>query len=216
MQWFVHLGDHGVCECTVVNTTPGQPGPAGDRGDPGMTGEFGRQGDSGEPGPHGDDGFPVRILEPSLFIIVFILKSFSDSSHCSVSSCRDLLESAVCRVQKDEKERRVWPRRKVQCACSFISFQISIICCVCAYCTDHMSMHVCVVATGYPGDSGDSGRDGEPGSPGAPGRNGVHGFPGSRGLPVSPVSYRTHWSADCRVSPKVTFPLMTNEVYATV
>ena len=62
MQRFVHLGDHGVCECTVVSTTPGQPGPAGDHGDAGMTGEFGRQGDFGEPGLQGHDGHPVRII----------------------------------------------------------------------------------------------------------------------------------------------------------
>lgn len=69
MQWCVHSGDHGLCECTIVNSPPGLPGPAGDRGDAGMTGEFGQEGDLGEPGPQGDNGFPVRTIESSPFCL---------------------------------------------------------------------------------------------------------------------------------------------------
>ena len=54
------LGDHGLCECNIVHSPPGLPGPAGSQGDPGMSGEFGQQGDPGEPGPRGVIGLPVR------------------------------------------------------------------------------------------------------------------------------------------------------------
>lgn len=60
MHCCVPLGDHGECECTIVNSLSGPPGPAGDRGDAGMTGEFGHEGDLGDPGPQGYDGSPVR------------------------------------------------------------------------------------------------------------------------------------------------------------
>lgn len=56
----VHLGDHGECQCTFVNSNLGPPGSAGDPGDPGMIGEFGQEGDLGDAGPHGEDGLPVR------------------------------------------------------------------------------------------------------------------------------------------------------------
>lgn len=75
-MWCVHLGDHGECECTVINSRPGLPGPPGDHGDAGMTGEFGQEGDVGDPGPHGEDGFSVRIIESyHLFSSIVHLKS---------------------------------------------------------------------------------------------------------------------------------------------
>lgn len=72
MEWCAHLGDHGKCECTIVNSPPGPPGPAGDRGDAGMTGEFGQEGDVGDPGPQGEDGVTVRMIESSSFILFFL------------------------------------------------------------------------------------------------------------------------------------------------
>lgn len=62
MRWCPHSGDHGECECSVVNSPAGQPGPAGEPGDAGMIGEFGQEGDVGDPGPRGEDGFPVSLI----------------------------------------------------------------------------------------------------------------------------------------------------------
>lgn len=83
MQWCVRVGDHGLCECSIVNSPSGRPGPAGERGDAGMTGEFGREGDVGNPGPHGDFGSPVRIIKSFLFFLF----------HCSSPFC---LLTIVC------------------------------------------------------------------------------------------------------------------------
>lgn len=60
-----HLGDHGDCNCAIVNSAPGPSGPIGDHGDAGMSGEFGQKGDVGDPGPQGEDGPPVRKIESS-------------------------------------------------------------------------------------------------------------------------------------------------------
>lgn len=126
VQWCVHLGDHGECECTIINSPPGPLGPAGDHGDAGMIGEFGQEGDVGDPGPHGEDGFPVRInLSHHLFSSIVHSKPVSISSDFSVLSRRDLLDSVVCPAQKVEKGTQVWPHRKVSCCCYFTSFQIS-------------------------------------------------------------------------------------------
>jgi len=136
----VCLGDHGDCQCSVLNAQPGLPGPAGERGDPGMTGEFGREGDSGDPGLQGDDGFPVRKIRrmASLRNSFSFLTSFTRSSlprltHlCRVLSChvvlccRDLLGRMDIQAQKVEKETWLLPKRKVQSLCYFISFLINI------------------------------------------------------------------------------------------
>lgn len=76
----MYLGDHGECECTIVNSPPGPPGPAGDRGDAGMTGEFGQEGDLGDPGPQGDDGFPVRIIKSYHLHSFFSIVHFKPAS----------------------------------------------------------------------------------------------------------------------------------------
>lgn len=63
---FVHVGDHGACECSTVLSPDGPAGPVGERGDAGMTGEFGQEGDVGDPGPQGEDGIPVRIIKANI------------------------------------------------------------------------------------------------------------------------------------------------------
>lgn len=63
MEWCAPVGDHGDCNCSIVHSRPGLPGPAGERGDAGMTGEFGQEGDVGDPGPQGEDGLPVRVTK---------------------------------------------------------------------------------------------------------------------------------------------------------
>lgn len=106
------VGDHGDCECAIVNSRPGLPGPAGERGDAGMIGEFGQEGDVGDPGPQGEDGLPVRMIKlfhlhsviPFFLLFVLIL---------NFSSCRDLLETMVGLAQKVKKEKQVSPHRKV-------------------------------------------------------------------------------------------------------
>jgi len=83
-----HAGDHGVCECSVVNSSPGLPGPAGHRGDAGMTGEFGREGDSGDHGRQGDAGLPVRTTTSRLQSICAVVHFESFPLSSLLAPCR--------------------------------------------------------------------------------------------------------------------------------